>query len=110
MRFLVGILIFAFHIQTHAQNVFDSLVFDNSFVYNNGIYTSLEELKYNSPSYPDCVLDLDKNQETINFEKLYFINSRNTRLKYESALYAIVDDGHLSIFYKFFFCQESNLP
>lgn len=99
MRFLVGIVLFIFHLQAHAQNTFDSTVFDNNFVFNNGIYTSLEELKYNSPSYPDCELELDKNQESISFDNLYYINSRKTRLKYESALYAIVVDGHLSIFY-----------
>lgn len=99
MRFLVGIVLFIFHLQAHAQTSFDSAVFDNNFVFNNGIYTSLEELKYNSPSFPDCELELDKNQESIDFDKLYYMNSRRTRLKYESALYAIVVDGHLSLFY-----------
>jgi hypothetical protein len=100
MRFLIGILIFICHIQTYAQSTFDSIAFDNNFAFNNGIYTSLQELKYNSPSYPDCELELDKNQQSISFDKLYYINSRHTRLKYESPLYAIVVDGHLSIFYK----------
>jgi hypothetical protein len=100
MRFLIGILIFICHIQIYAQSAFDSIAFDNNFTFNNGIYTSLQELKYNSPSYLDCELELDKNQQSVNFDKLYYINSRHTRLKYESALYAIVVDGHLSIFYK----------
>ncbi len=100
MRFLIVGLILFFCTEARAQNSFDSTVFDNTFVFNNGIYTSLEELKYNSPSYPDCELELDKDQESISFENLYYINSRKTRLKFESPLYATVVDGHLSVFYK----------
>ena len=98
MRFLIFIL-FCFHLETRAQNVFDSAVFDNNFIFNNGIYTSLEELKYNSPRYLECELEIDKNKGEITLDKLYFINSRKTRLKYESPLYATVVDGHLSLFY-----------
>lgn len=101
MKFLTGILIFiCCHIELRAQNTFDSVAFDNKFAFKDGIYTSLGELKYNSPSYPDCELQLDKNQQSISVDKLYYTSSHGTRLKYESPLYAIVVDGHLSLFYK----------
>ncbi|WP_018341766.1 hypothetical protein [Cytophaga aurantiaca] len=100
MRFLILIVTLIFCKGVHAQNSFDSAVFDNSFAFKNGIYTSLQELIYNSPSYPDSELELDKNQQSINLDRLYYVNSRGTRLKYESFLYATVVDGHLSIFYK----------
>lgn len=104
MRFLILPLILITHIQVHAQNVFDSLAFDNGFQFHNGIYTSLDELKYNSPSYPDCELEIDINNQQqhlqIKLDQLYYINSRQTRLKFESPLFATVVEGHLSIFYK----------
>ena len=78
---------------------FDSILFDNKTVFKNGIYSTLEELKYNSPRYPDSELELEKNQDRIYLNTLYYRNSRNTRLKFESSLYATVVEGRLSIFY-----------
>jgi len=101
MKFLIATLILiCCHIEVCAQNIFDSTAFDNNFVFNDGIYASLEELKYNSPSYLNCELEIDKGQTSIRLDGLYYFNSRHTRLKYESPLYAIVVDGHLSLFYK----------
>lgn len=100
MRFLIILILLIFCREICAQSSFDSIAFDNTFLFKNGIYTSLDELKYNSPSYVDCELDLDKNLQSIDLNQLYYINSRKTRLKFESPLYATVIDGHLSIFYK----------
>ena len=99
MKNIVTSIFLLFHLSIFAQVGFDSAAFNNYFVFNNGIYTSLEELKYNSPRYPNCELELEKGQETIYMDKLHYINSRQTRLKYESYLYATVVDGHLSIYY-----------
>lgn len=101
MRYTItGILLFFFQISLFAQVGFDSIVFSNNFVFKNGIYTSLEELKYNSPRYPDCELDIEKKDDDINTKELYYINSRQTRLKFMATLYATVVDGHLALFYK----------
>lgn len=82
-----------------AQVGFDSVAFDNKTIFNNGIYTSLEELKYNTPRFPDGELELEKNQKKVNLTDLYYFNKNNTRLKFEANLYAIVVDGHISLFY-----------
>jgi hypothetical protein len=100
MKLISAVLLVFFHVTVFAQANPDSSVFNNSFVFNNGIYTSLEELKENAPRFLNCELDLDKKNEKIYTEDLHYINSRKTRLKYEAPLYAVVADGRLSIFYK----------
>lgn len=99
-KFFFLILFFFFQLNLFSQVGFDSAVFDNNFEFKNGIYTSFEELKYNSPRYPDAELELNKDQELKNTDQLYYFNVFKTRLKFESRLYATVVDGRLSVFYK----------
>jgi len=88
-----------FTLSLFAQISFDSAVFDNNTIFKNGIYTSLQEIKYNTPRYPDGELELEKNQSRIDLNKLYFRNNANRRLQFDAILFATVVDGHLSIFY-----------
>jgi hypothetical protein len=88
-----------FTLSLFAQMSFDSAVFNNKTIFKNGIYTCLQEIKYNTPRYPDGELELEKSQSRIDLNTLYFRNSVNTRLKFDADLFATVVDGHLSIFY-----------
>lgn len=100
MKVIIINMLLLFQFTVQAQTDRDSAVFNNGFVFNNGIYTSLEELKSNTPRFLNCELERDKKNEIINQENLYYISSRKTRLKYNASLYAIVVEGRLSVFYK----------
>ena len=97
--------VFAFLIQLHvfAQSaVLDSTVFDNTFSFQNGIYTSAVELRYNSPSYPDCTFELNNLTDKLP-TNLYYINSQNIKHQFEDNIFAMVREGILYIFHHNYF-------
>ena len=94
------IILAFFAITLFAQTEYDSMLFDNSLLLKNGIYTSLKEVRSNTPKFPNCELEIGAIQDKINVDNLFYINSNNTRLKFEANLYATVINGRLFIFYK----------
>lgn len=100
MRTVITGIFLIFQFNLFAQIGYDSVLFSNSFTFADGIYKTLEELKTNSPGFPDCRLDVENNTGMINTADLYYTNARKTRLLYNASLYATVVDGRISIFYK----------
>jgi hypothetical protein len=95
---VTSIALLFFAITLFAQADYDSLVFDNNVVLKNGIYTSCYEIRTNSPQYTDCELEMENIRKKIHIDYLFFINSNNTRLKFESNLFAIVSNGRIYLF------------
>lgn len=100
MKFIIGIAFLCIQWSCLAQTaVLDSTAFDVNFKLSNGIYTSLLELQYSAPKYPDCELDLENQRSTLSFSSLYYITAKKVRKPYDDQLFATVVDGRLFIFH-----------
>lgn len=99
MKFVVILFIICIQTSCFAQSMIDSVIFNNNFKLAKGIYTSLLELQYNAPKYPDCEIDLENQNSRISFSNLYYINSAQIRNPYTDALFAYVVEGNLFIFH-----------
>ncbi|MGN6645989.1 MAG: hypothetical protein ACTHJT_05615, partial [Cytophaga sp.] len=69
----------------------------------NGIYTSAIELRYNSPKYPDCSLELNSLTDKVPTTNLYYVSSQDIKHKFEDNIFAMVREGILYIFYHNYF-------
>jgi len=100
MKFLISLIVLFIKLNCLAQtSVLDSVVFDNNFKFSDGIYTSLFELQYNAPKYPDCALDLENQRNKISFLTLYYYTPKQIRKPYQDAIFATVVAGKLFLFH-----------
>lgn len=104
MKNFLTLLIFFIQLTVFAQSpVLDSCVFDNTFSFKNGVYTSLVELRYNSPKYPDCIFELNSLTDKISPVDLYYVSSRGIKHKFDDNVIAMVREGVLYIFHHNYF-------
>lgn len=100
MRALLFIPLIFFIIAANAQTQLQVAKFDNTFKLKDGIYTSYTELLNNAPAFPDCILDVNPNDDKIYISSLkyYIIGHKDDLMQYNSNLLATVLNGRLSIY------------
>lgn len=75
--------------------------FNNTFKLQDGIYTSYVELITNNPTFPNCILITNNNQQDVNIYTLKYSKIDESYEKdYNSTLFATVLNGKLSIYYQ----------
>jgi hypothetical protein len=77
----------------------------SNFVFNNGIYSSFDELIKNNPKFPDCKFDMSR--PNIGYPKnFYYYDEKNVRQHYNDYLFAVVDHGILFLWFNYFFFRQ----
>lgn len=79
----------------------ESVKFDNTFRFKNGIYTTNTEILTNNPKYPDYLIAVKTGIATIFDEPSYYYYKDTCDKKpFDDFLFAFVYDGQLLIHYK----------
>jgi len=102
MRILLFISLSFFGTSIHVQAQLPVAKFDNIFNLKDGIYSSYTELLTNNLAFPNCLLIVSANKDAVNKDELNYcvIGNESNIIPFGAALYATVEKGKLSVYYK----------
>ncbi len=73
----------------------DSVLLDKNFNFTNGVYSSFAEMLQNSPKYRDVKFEV--REGPLRVKTLYFYNDNSGIDKYDEPVFAIVQNGKMSV-------------
>ncbi len=93
MKILLVVLMISTCIGLSAQA--DSVILDKNFSFTNGVYCCFNEMLQNSPRHRDAKFEI--REGPLKVKTLYFYNDDAEKSKYKEPVFAIVQNGRMSL-------------